>query len=55
MNVFEKSIGYERKLTWDAANLLLHLREGEICALLDVLGTIPSVAGEVLSIVLLCH
>lgn len=42
-------------LTWDAADLLLHLREGETCALLHVLGPIPSVPGEVLSIMLLCR
>jgi hypothetical protein len=35
-------------LTWDAADLLLHLREGETCALFHVLRTKPTVPGEVL-------
>ena len=55
MTVFNKTTGFDSSLTWDAANLLLHLRKREISALLNVLGTIPSVPGEVLSIALLCH
>ena len=46
---------FERFLTWNSAKLLLHLRQGEISALLHVLRSVPGVPWEVLSIVLLGH